>query len=214
MTQKSLQDRHSKSTNDIYDLLEPVDTVVYSQPRAYVDKYIHDVPDTICFQREKFLLAVCKDKTVLHIGSNGVFNSLLEKTAKEVYSIDIDECDNKAKNFKRLDVEKEIPEYSDVDIVLASDILEHLSNPGLFLENLQHFNCKIIISVPNAFCKAGLDWMVKNKENVHRDHVAYYSYNTFKALIERYGFRIDLWYWYNGLPRIAEGLMFILEKKK
>jgi 2-polyprenyl-3-methyl-5-hydroxy-6-metoxy-1,4-benzoquinol methylase len=201
---------------DIYELIADPTEPKSDLGDEYNAKYIHDVPDTRCFQREQFILALCKNKTVLHIGSNGPFNARLEKEAKRVICVDIDDCDNNAKEFHRMDVEKHVLATiatGDVDIVLAADILEHLSNPGLFLKNLQTFNCKIIISVPNATGKILLDWMAKGKENVHKDHVAWYSYNTFKALIERYDFNIDAWYWYNGLPRIAEGLIFVVSKK-
>jgi len=200
--------------SDIYDLLEPVDTLIYGQDEAYRKKYIHDIPVVGSFQREKFLLALCKNKVVLHIGSNGVFNAELEKVAKKVYAVDNEECDNGAENFEMCNVEESIPDYSDIELVLASDIVEHLSNPGLFLDNLKTGRCPIVITVPNAFNKNSLDWLAKNKENVHEGHVAWYSYTTLKTLVERHGFKIKAFYWYNGQARIAEGIIFVVEKTK
>jgi 2-polyprenyl-3-methyl-5-hydroxy-6-metoxy-1,4-benzoquinol methylase len=199
--------------NNIYDLIPEQKGIGGIYDDAYAEKYIHNIPEAIAVPRESFILELCRDKTVLHIGSNGVFNSELEEVAKKVYAIDSEPNDNNAENFKQINVEETGYPIAGLDIVLASDILEHLSNPGLFLDNLKLYNCKILISVPNAFAKAHIDWLAKNKENVHRDHVAYYSYNTLKCLVERYGFKIDSWYWYNGLPRIAEGIIFIVEKK-
>lgn len=201
-------------TRDIYDLIPEQKGLYGFYSDEYDDKYVHDIPDTIACQRESFIKALCKDKVVLHIGSNGVFNPELEKVAKKVYAIDKDECDNNAENFEQVDIEGNFRYTEGLDIVLASDIIEHLSNPGLFLDGLSEFKCKILISVPNAFAKNHLDWLAKNKENVHKDHVAYYSYNTLKCLVERHGFEVKRWLWYNGQPRIAEGIIFIVERKE
>ncbi len=203
--------------SDIYDLIPEVDTVAINQTKVYMQKYVHDIPEVKSYQREKFLLYLCKNKTVLHIGSNGVFNPKLEKVAKKVYAVDIEECDNEASNFTQMDAENEncfVEQGGEIDIVLAADILEHLSNAGRFLDNLKVFDVPIIIAVPNAFAKTGQSWTIKGKENVHEQHVAYYSYNTLKVLIERYGFNIKTWCWYNGEPRTAEGIIFVVEKNK
>lgn len=214
------QETEKSNLYNIYDLLPNRENCGILDDK-YINKYLHDIPNTTSVKREDFILKLCKDKRVLHIGSNGPFNYILEKTAKKVISIDNEESDNNASNFTKLDItQKNVFEDCyhirdcDIDIIVASDIIEHLSNPGLFLDNLYFYNCKTLISVPNAFAKSSIDWLARNKENVHKEHVAYYSYNTLKCLVERHCFKIKEFYWYNGQPRIAEGIIFMVEKIK
>jgi hypothetical protein len=90
-------------------------------------------------------------------------------------------------------------------------VLEHLTNPGYFLQQLRVLGAPIIITVPNAFSEAGRHWAAQARECVNVDHVAWYSWRTLKTLVERCGYEVREWYWYNGQPRFAEGLVFVVE---
>jgi hypothetical protein len=68
----------------------------------------------------------------------------------------------------------------------------------------------MLISVPNAMLSISDGWLHKGIENVNRDHVAWYSYTTLKTLVERFGFEVKDFYWYNGQPMTAEGIIFIV----
>lgn len=84
---------------------------------------------------------------------------------------------------------------SPVDVVLATDLIEHLSNAGQFMETA-HKNLlpggALILSTPNAYCLRELfrvyfGWT--NDPPVHPQHVSYYTPTTLRALAARYGFR-------------------------
>jgi len=87
------------------------------------------------------------------------------------------------------------------DILLISEIIEHLTNPGLALEAVRTYvlktnpKCEVIFTVPNYpnfwyNVKFGL----RNKEVVHPDHKFYFSYRTFRTLIENYDFKVEDFY--------------------
>jgi len=183
-----------KSTTAIYDLLES----------EYDSRMMHRVPSASVVVRHKFIRDACKGKTVLDVGGSGQLQEIIKSVAKAYKSVDKDSADY----CVDLDREK-IPVVNDIDLVVGGEVIEHLSNPGFFLDGLRGYHVPIIFTVPNAFCDSGKHWALKGIENVNQDHVAYYSYNTFKVLLTRHGFVIDKFMWYNGRPGVAEGLVFL-----
>lgn len=176
--------------NAIYELLDD----------GYEEKMLHPIPDTDVVDRARFILDKCKGKKVLDIGGSGLMATWLKEVA---YTITVDRQDADI----CIDVEKDDLPQGEYDIILCGEILEHLSNPGIFLDKLHQYYRPIIITTPNAFgnsrARVGI-------ENVNREHVAWYSYHTLKVLIERHGFILHEWHWYNGKPYTAEGLIFII----
>jgi SAM-dependent methyltransferase len=164
-------------------------------------------------QRVEFIRAACKGKKVLHLGctnypytkeainTNALLHFELEKIADEVYGFDFDQAgidilsEHGAKNLYQADLEKleVVPLNKQFDVIVAGEMIEHLNNPGLFLQGIKRFmnaDTSLIITTINAYCamrfwvyflrgKGGLS------EPVHPDHVAYYSYSTLKLLINR-----------------------------
>ena len=166
----------------------------------YEDKMITDIPDTEVIDRRAFILKQCIDKVVLDVGCAGSFHTELKQVSKKCYGIDQVAVKNDP-DFKQMEIGKEpIPVYEDVDIIICGEIIEHLSNPGLFLDELRtSYPAKIkIISVPNAFAGGHQGWIKKGQENTNKDHVAYYSYVTLFSLLNKHGYKIDRFYWYDN----------------
>lgn len=171
----------------------------------YVAKQLHPIPYAKVVDRIEFIAGKVKGKAVLDIGSSGLLRDVLKEVCK------LTGIDKDAGSDIRCDVEFEPMPEGDYDIVVAGEILEHLSNPGMFLDNLKRYSCPIIITVPNAFShNSGRT----GTENVNPEHVAWYSFNTLKALVERHGYKVDEWYWQNGKPYTAEGLIFVVSSIK
>lgn len=103
------------------------------------------------------------------------------------------------------------PAILNLELIIAGEIIEHLSNAGHFLDLLREYGVPVILTTPNAFTTVGRQYLTKNIESVNREHVAWYSYHTLKTLIERHRFRLVEWFWYNGQPLYAEGLIFHME---
>lgn len=172
------------------------------------------LPTCQVVDREKEILKQCFHKKVLHLGSvdapiteervqkGQLLHLKIMKVAKKVVGIDNSQSGIKYLR-KQLGIDNII--YGDVqnlsalclskdfDIIVAGELLEHLSNPGLFLENLRVISSpktRVIITVPNAFSIKSFLRVFFGKELVHPDHMVYYSIRTISTLIRRFGFKI------------------------
>lgn len=182
----------------------------------YYEKMIHPIPKTTVVDRVAYLVEMVKGKIVLDLGASGPIVKILQEVAKEYHGADKVENPD-IENFYQVDFDrcfalKELlHDISDLQLIVAGEIIEHLSNAGLFLDNVYQFGVPTILTVPNA---GGINQrqLVKIQvESVNRDHVAWYSYTTLRTLIERHKFKLVEWHWYNGQPYVAEGLIFKME---
>lgn len=86
------------------------------------------------------------------------------------------------------------------DVVIASEVIEHLLEPGAFLKEVQSLlepeRTQLIITVPNAFRLETLRQMLHGVEFVHPDHKYWFSYRTLCHLIRSAGLRVDEVYVY------------------
>lgn len=81
------------------------------------------------------------------------------------------------------------------DIVLAGDIIEHISNPGLMLDGIKDRlkpEGRLIVSTPNSF---GLASWVKYLRGSFREgaqHVLCFNPINLRQLLERHGYEVEL----------------------
>ena len=192
----------------IYDCLTPfaLQPIERRQGPAYIDKMCHPVPDAPVVDRIQYILAHCRNKRVLNLGSaSGDLHKRICEAATSVIGVD--------KNHPAdilLDLDEAPQPSGTFDLVVAGEILEHLSNPGSCLKAIRTLGCPLLITVPNALCSNGSHWIKQGYEIVNRDHVAWYSYHTLKTLVERYNFNVVRFAWYNGQPGTAEGLIMLV----
>lgn len=172
-------------------------------------KMLHVVPDLPTVKdRAAYLVEKSRDKVVLDIGSSGAISKAIRAVSSKYYGVDksgedVFECD--------LDEAPELlPIYQDVQVIILSEVLEHLANPGNFLKSLrQRYQVETYITVPNAGAYTTKD----ECEVVNKDHVSWYSYTTLKNLLERCGFKVQFSRWYNtpnGDFHKSEGLIFLV----
>ncbi|MDQ3061304.1 MAG: class I SAM-dependent methyltransferase [Acidobacteriota bacterium] len=175
--------------------------------------------------RVTFIKNACVGKKVLHLGCTDypftkevIKNEMLlhfelGKIAKELYGFDFDERGIKilseagVENLYLSNLEKleEVDLDQTFDVIIAGEMIEHLSNPGLFLKGIQRFmdgSTNLLITTINAYCGMrmltyGFRGRGGAHEPVHPDHVAYYSYSTLKVLIERENLRVNRFAFYN-----------------
>lgn len=183
----------------------------------YWDKQVHVVPQSQTVDRAKYLVKHTTGKTILHIGCTGQLDRDLCKVAKKCYGIDGQPLDRP--DFTQLNLDEYgagIPLFPDIEVIVCGEVLEHLSNPGHFLDRLHAtYQIPVMFTVPNAMCTGGIDWLTKRgRENVNRDHVCYYSYTTLKTLLARHGYTVERHFWYGGKPYIAEGLIVVALPRK
>ena len=175
--------------------------------------------------RLTYLKNLCHGKKVLHLGCTDypytetvIKNEMLlhfelGRIASELYGFDFDEPGieilqkHGVKNLYRADLEnlQAVPLDETFDVIIAGEMIEHLSNPGLFLRGIQRFMnpaTNLVITTINAYggmrmWTYGLRGNGGLHEPVHPDHVAYYSYSTLKVLIERHDLKINKFAFYN-----------------
>lgn len=164
-------------------------------------------------QRVDFIKKACIGKKVLHLGctnypytKESIENEMLlhfelEKVAGELYGFDFDQAGLEilsaagGKNLYRADLQnlEEVSLEETFDVIIAGEMIEHLSNPGLFLQGIKRFmhpETELVITTINAYCAMrfliyGLRGKGGENEPVHPDHVAYYSYKTLGLILSR-----------------------------
>lgn len=214
-------------------------------------------------QRLDTIRSVCAGKKVLHLGctnypytQDAINNEMLlhfdlEKSAKELVGFDYDQegidilTRYGSKNLFKADLEKlqDVELEDTFDVIVAGEMIEHLNNPGLFLDGVKRFMNRetvLLLTTINAYCAMRfVIYALRGKggtnEPVHPDHVAYYSYSTLRLLLERHGFDIEKFMFYDlGIehrphsrriynfindvsvwisPQLADGVIAVSKKK-
>jgi len=98
------------------------------------------------------------------------------------------------------EMNRHFPEAS-FDLLIAGEILEHLSNPGAFFDSCRHVLSEdgvLLITVPNIFGIRRLIHSFFGVENYHPDHAFYFSENTLRVLAGRHGFSISKSFYYGS----------------
>lgn len=199
----------------------------------------HDLPVLEVVDRVSYLLRESSGKRVLHLGAvdyDGLqisrFHQLLTDASRKTTGIDIDRIGIEAAKARGIsniifgDVESPdaYSKIEDFDLIIASEILEHLQNLGNFLACVRDIlkpGKKMIITTPNALCLHRYIYsLLFRQEYVHPDHIAVYSYHNLRHFLETSGFTIiDSKYYtlgrmyeciYGLVPTHATGLIFVI----
>jgi hypothetical protein len=190
------------------DIYSCITDVPFGQNTEYWEKQIHDVPLSKEVNRESFIIDRCKDKRVLNLGSaSGLLHTKIKEVAKQAIGVDKIEP---ADFIVDLDYNPHMCPTMGFDLIIAGEIIEHLTNPGYLLRKLKDYIVPMIVTLPNCVNMVMDYWNNEGKENVNRDHVAWYSYTTAKCLFEKCGWTVSEFYWYGGKSRIREGIIFVV----
>lgn len=178
-------------------------------------------------KRDEWLVEACRGKKVLHIGctdhpitedkilNNQLLHMKLGEVATEIIGLDTDK--EGIKTLSKLmpnqtfivHSAEEIDSCQELqgkffDVIVAADVIEHLSNIGLFLAGVKSLlqpNGSLLISTPQSFSiKRMIPMFFLGYEYVHPDHIAYFSVATLSCLLSRYDMKLKQTYmfqWYN-----------------
>jgi 2-polyprenyl-3-methyl-5-hydroxy-6-metoxy-1,4-benzoquinol methylase len=165
--------------------------------------------------RMEVFRTVCSGKKVLHLGcSSGKFiedrirrgdllHAELAGVASELHGLDLDEAS--VEILRRMGFENlwignaehlgsvGLP-AAHFDVVVAGDLLEHITNPGGMLDGIRKLlsaNGVLLLSTNNAF---GLNYQVRRWLGIyseHPEHVVFYSPETLAHTFERHGYRVN-----------------------
>lgn len=186
--------------------------------------FMRQLPRLSVVIRHEYLLNKCKGKSVLHLGAVDYYegqvcglHKRLMGVSGSLIGLDIDSDGiEKARctgirniiygDLERLD---EVNIASKFDVILAGEIIEHLSNPGLFLAGVKRFfgyQTEMLVTSPNAFSLHRFLIALRGFEYVHPDHMCYYSYTKLKHLLTSHGFAVE------ELAYLLEGKFLNLRK--
>ena len=95
------------------------------------------------------------------------------------------------------------------DVVLAGEVLEHVSDAGSFLLSLRPLlqapSSLLVLTTPNAYCAHRFVCrMLTGQERVNPDHVAYYSSGTLSVLLTRCGYTLQQLSYYSAREYMPE----------
>jgi len=163
------------------------------------------------------ILELCTGKRVLHLGCVGFTDSPVEEKVqlakKSLHQLLSDACDctgvdldsESIAQLQSRDIFKNVitgnvehlddlpPGLGTFDVVVAGDIIEHLSNPGAMLDGVTRrlkSGGLFIISTPNAF---GLPAYLRFVFDTFREgmqHVLTFNPVVLQQLLERHGYKI------------------------
>jgi 2-polyprenyl-3-methyl-5-hydroxy-6-metoxy-1,4-benzoquinol methylase len=164
--------------------------------------------------RTSYILELVRDKKVLDVGGIGHSierskknNWLHKKVARcASYTLGIDLDKDEVKKAQELGYNfifgnaERLSDYTNqkFDICLAGELIEHLSNPGLFLESahtILNDTGILIITTPNAFSVGNifriLKYIFKRKiKTSNSEHKAWYCLITLEQLLNAHGFKV------------------------
>lgn len=173
----------------------------------------HYIPD-----RDKWILNLCAGKKVLHLGCTDwpVTDDRLERSellhqklagaCALLVGVDPDE-DGMSKLMRfmphhtfHVTKAEDMRSNAEItgtswDIILAADVVEHISNVGSALDSVSSLmrpSTKLLITTPSAFSiKRLVAWSLGNQEHVHPDHCYYFSPSTMHQILSRSGLKIE-----------------------
>jgi|SRR3989338_8787212 len=180
------------------------------------DKYIsyfsslHEIVN-----KEDKICELCTGKTVLDLGcidhsydtaiklGDNWLHKRIKGVAKEVTGVDILPNDIKklikaGYKIVNADVEK-LNLKRKFDVIIAGDLIEHLSNIGLFFERVKthmHKNSILVVSTPNPFnIEQFLSILFDNSVKVNPEHTVWIDPKVMFETVKRTGLSILEFYW-------------------
>ena len=121
-------------------------------------------------------------------------HSIIKGRASEVYGLDL-ELGEEYKNNSHY-VESSAENFSfpvKFDLIFAGDLIEHLSNPGLFLDACKaHLKegGRLVLTTPNTFNLFNItEKLTKNEPTVNPDHTFYFNSKVLRKLLQKNGMK-------------------------
>lgn len=172
------------------------------------------------------LVALAAGKRVLHVGctdagltasrlqTGELLHARLATVAQDLWGVDIDKQgleDLRSRGYSQL-IEEDVTDSEwfaaiqehTFDIIIASEVVEHLENPGLFFSGIKRAmtrSTELVITVPNAYGISQIIELLYNREFVHPDHNFWFSYTTLSELLRKAEFSITSAALYSFQPR-------------
>lgn len=174
---------------------------------------------TVRNKRELINTLFTKDDVVLDVGFWGQAKTndegnwphqMLKDAVSEVYGIDIvydeDAIPEADRKYYKKSAAENFSFDTKFDAIFAGDLIEHVVNPGLFLDNAKKHlkpGGRLIMTTPNTFnvfVMAGK--LTRPEPPINDDHTFYFNRRTMGRLLEKCGWEVERF-----------GFMYSLENK-
>lgn len=185
----------------------------------------------IANERLRMIISEVRGPRVLHVGCGG--NRLPATPSEDQHSLHIQMCAHvaeaeilgldlneaavshfNARGYRvvRADAEQ-LPYRGEFDTVVAGELIEHLANPGLFLEGCSRAlrpKGRLILSTPNAFGLMFSLMYAKNFDRAfNREHSMWFCPQTLCQILSRHGFsRVDFHFADDLRPEIVSSTFY------
>ena len=171
---------------------------------------VHRLPPAALVDRFEYLCGLAAGKRVVHIGfvdtgcqalneeSGAWLHEHLAGAAAELVGLDVDPAG--VENARARGYEAHVVDCRDVeavraldlapaDLVVAGEVIEHLDNPGAFLDGIHALVAPggtLVVTTPNATGLVNAVALLANFEVNHPDHVAMFTCTTLDAMLNRH----------------------------
>lgn len=161
------------------------------------------------YDKFAYIQKLVKNKKVLDVGVvchdvhfdekwyiNGFLHGFLCESAESVLGIDIEKSGIETLKSNGYNVIVADAENMDLkekfDVIIAGDVIEHLSNPGSFIKcanNHLNENGVLILITPNAFSlRRCIEGFLGKRISVNSQHTCWFDIQTLSQLCSRYNF--------------------------
>jgi 2-polyprenyl-3-methyl-5-hydroxy-6-metoxy-1,4-benzoquinol methylase len=171
---------------------------------------VHRLPPASLVDRFAYLRDLARGRRVIHVGfvdagcqmlneqSGAWLHEHLAGVASELVGLDLDEAgvaDARARGHEAYAVDcRDVDAVralgiTPADVVVAGEVIEHLDDPGGFLDGLHALVAPgglLVVTTPNAAGLVNAAALLGNYEVNHPDHVALYTCTTLDTMLRRH----------------------------
>jgi SAM-dependent methyltransferase len=174
---------------------------------------VHRLPPASLVDRFAYLRELATGRRVVHVGfvdagcqtlneqSGAWLHEHLARTASELIGLDLDPAG--VDDARRRGYDAHVVDCRDVDavralglppadVVVAGEVIEHLDDPGSFLDGIHALVAPgglLVVTTPNASGLVNTAALLGNLEVNHPDHVALYTCTTLDTMLVRHGWQ-------------------------
>lgn len=176
---------------------------------------VHPLPAATLVDRVPHLLAMARGRRVIHIGfvdsgcrqmqdaNDAWLHEHLDDVATSLVGIDIDPegvAEAQGDGYESYAVDACDPDavaalsLEPAELVVAGEVIEHLSSPGGMLEAAQALVApggRLVVTTPNGHGLINTVANLARREVNHPDHVVIFSHRTLAALAARHGWEVE-----------------------
>lgn len=157
-------------------------------------------------KREDLIIDYIRDKSVLDLGNSwGDFKDHIQKYCASYAGLDLEPGTDYV-----ADLNVPIRLGKKFDVIVAGELIEHLENIGVFLDNVRRHLRKggvFFLTTPNTTSFRFFVWAVLGREPEYSGHVTYYTKDALELLLSRYFSHVEVGFTENVTNNAGRGTL-------